>query len=124
MDREPASVTTGARQGKKQMTREEIVAFFDCRQEAWDNLDAADAFLDMKTLTDELIVDGNHVAQLLNIEGTDLGGFLGMPASGKPFRLAAVFLHELDDHQIVRERRIYDFTGLLMQIGVLKAKPA
>ena len=26
--------------------------------------------------------------------------------------------------KIVRERRIYDFTGLLMQVGVLKGKPA
>jgi hypothetical protein len=25
--------------------------------------------------------------------------------------------------EIVRERRIYDFTGVLVQIGVLKAKP-
>jgi len=24
----------------------------------------------------------------------------------------------------VRERRIYDFTGMLVQVGVLKAKPA
>jgi len=27
------------------------------------------------------------------------------------------------DRQIAHERRIYDFTGLLIQIGVLKAKP-
>ena len=31
---------------------------------------------------------------------------------------------EIRGRQIVRERRIYDFTGLLLQIGVLKAKPA
>ena len=30
----------------------------------------------------------------------------------------------LKDGQIARERRIYDFTGLLVQIGLLKAKPA
>jgi hypothetical protein len=28
------------------------------------------------------------------------------------------------DGLIVHERRIYDFTGMLVQIGVLKAKPA
>ena len=48
---------------------------------------------------------------------------MGMPATGRPFHLAVVFLYELRDHKIVRERRIYDFTGLLLQIGVLKAKP-
>jgi hypothetical protein len=34
-----------------------------------------------------------------------------------------VVLCEFSDHQIVHERRVYDFTGLLIQIGVLKAKP-
>ena len=27
------------------------------------------------------------------------------------------------DGQIVQERRVYDFTGMLVQIGVLKARP-
>ena len=83
-----------------------------------------DAFLDMKIRTDSLVIDGHDVAQVLKIEGTHIGGFLGLPASGKPFHLAAVFLYELKDGQIVRERRIYDFTGLLVQIGALKTKPA
>jgi len=82
-----------------------------------------DAFLDMKVQTDSLVIDGNRVAQALSIEGTNMGGFLGLSASGKPFHLAAVFLYELKDRQIVRERRIYDFTGMLTQIGVLKTKP-
>jgi hypothetical protein len=34
-----------------------------------------------------------------------------------------VFLYELNGLTIVRERRIYDFTGMLVQIGALKAKP-
>ena len=35
-----------------------------------------------------------------------------------------VLLHELQEGRIVREQRIYDFTVLLMQVGVLRAKPA
>jgi hypothetical protein len=34
-----------------------------------------------------------------------------------------VFVCTLDDGLVVHEQRIYDFTGMLMQIGVLKAKP-
>ena len=63
-----------------------------------------DAFLDMKTRTDSLVIDGNHVAQALTIEGTNIGGFLGVSASGKPFRLVAVFLYEFKDRRIVRRR--------------------
>ena len=157
MPREESSVTAGTQADRGNMTREEIVAFFERRQIAHDNLDAAalaadyaddcvvdsptggthtgrasvqsvyeavfEAFLDQKTRTDHLIIDGHHVAQVLSIEGTNIGGFLGLEASGKRFRLAAVFVYELKDRQIVRERRIYDFTGMLTQIGVLKTKP-
>jgi hypothetical protein len=34
-----------------------------------------------------------------------------------------VFFYELRDGLIVRERRVYDFTGVLVQVGLLKAKP-
>jgi steroid delta-isomerase-like uncharacterized protein len=83
-----------------------------------------DAFQDMRVRTERLLIDGNQVSQLLNIEGTNLGGFLGLPPTGKPFHLSAVFLYELEEGRIRRERRVYDFTGLLTQIGVLKTKPA
>ena len=33
------------------------------------------------------------------------------------------FLYVVRDGLIARERRIYDFTGLLIQVGTLKAKP-
>ena len=35
-----------------------------------------------------------------------------------------VFPYESKDGQIVRDRRVYDVTGLLVQVGTLKAKPA
>jgi predicted ester cyclase len=47
-----------------------------------------------------------------------------MPPTGKPFRLQVVRLYTLANGQIATERRIYDFTGMLVQIGLLKAKPA
>jgi hypothetical protein len=33
-------------------------------------------------------------------------------------------MHRLRAGKIVHERRIYDFTGLLIQVGLLKTKPA
>ena len=59
-----------------------------------------------------------------SLEGTNLGGLMGLPPSGKHFRVPAVFLYELRGNKIIRERRIFDFTGMLVQIGVLKARPA
>ena len=50
--------------------------------------------------------------------------FLGFEPTGKRFQMSMAFVHRLKDRKIVHERRIYDFTGVLVQIGVLKAKPA
>jgi steroid delta-isomerase-like uncharacterized protein len=68
-------------------------------------------------------IDGDDVIVVSSIAGTHAGGFAGLPPSGKPFRFAIVFLLVVRDGQIVRDRRIYDFTGLMVQIGMLKAKP-
>lgn len=39
-------------------------------------------------------------------------------------RFFAEQLFEMKDGLIAQERRYYDFTGLLMQLGVLRGKPA
>ena len=82
------------------------------------------AFADMTRHPETLLIDGNHVAHVLSMEGTNLGDLMGLPPSGKHFRVPAVFLYELRGNKIVRERRIYDFTSMLVQVGVLKARPA
>lgn len=82
------------------------------------------AFPDFVFHHDELLIDGNRVAELATLAGTDIGGFMALPPTGKPFRFRVVRLYTLNENQIAHERRIYDFTGMLVQIGVLKAKPA
>ena len=82
-----------------------------------------DAF-EVRLQQESVIIDGDAVAQVVTITGKDVGIFLGLMPTGKPFRVAGVFLYDLKDGLIVRERRIYDFTALLIQIGLLKAKPA
>lgn len=83
-----------------------------------------DAFLDITMSVDDLIVDGDVVVTIMSIEGTHMRELLGFEPTGKRFRLSAAFVHRLKDRKIIHERRVYDFTGLLVQIGVLKAKPA
>ncbi len=80
--------------------------------------------LDVRLKQQSLIVDGEFVAQVVSIQGKDIGPLLGMAPTGRPFDVPGVFLFELRDGRIVRERRIYDFTSLLLQTGLLKAKPA
>ena len=72
---------------------------------------------------EQVLIDGNSVALLLRIHGTNRGGVMGLPPTDRPFSLLLVSLCEMGDGLIVRERRVYDFTGLLLQVGALKAKP-
>lgn len=81
------------------------------------------AFPDVKMHTEELLIDGQQVAQLGSLTGTDMGGFMDLEPTGKAFRVPCVLVYTLKAGQIVRERRIYDFTGLLVQVGILKVKP-
>jgi steroid delta-isomerase-like uncharacterized protein len=81
------------------------------------------AFTDFRLEQDAAIVDGDHVAVFATAYGTDLGGFMGMPPTGRAVKVPIVFLYEVQDGLIVRDRRIYDFTSVLIQICILKAKP-
>jgi steroid delta-isomerase-like uncharacterized protein len=83
-----------------------------------------DAFSDATITTDELIIDGDRVVHVFTMSGTDTGGLMGLAPSGKPALLPMIFVSRVSDGSITHERRIYDFTGMLMQVGVLKARPA
>jgi len=83
-----------------------------------------DALSDATFTEDELIIDGDSVVQVLTLSGTDTGGLMGMAPSGKPAQLPLVVVCHVTDGFVSYERRVYDFTGMLVQIGVLKAKPA
>jgi steroid delta-isomerase-like uncharacterized protein len=80
------------------------------------------SFPDFRFQSEEIIVEGTRVAQVATYEGTHDGTFMGMPPSGKHVRVPGVFLYRLRDHRIDHLRSVYDFTGLLMKIGVLKVK--
>ena len=47
-----------------------------------------------------------------------------MPPSGKRIEQTIAYILTFQDGRIAKEVRIYDFTSLLMQVGVMRAKPA
>lgn len=140
------------------MTREEITAMFDRREEAWRAHDAATlaadhagnavvisptggvlegreeiqriyqiwftAFPDLQFKEYDFLIDGDRVALLMTVTGSHAGDFFGLPASGRHVQAVCAFLYTLSGGSIVHERRILDFTGVLIQVGVLRAKPA
>ena len=82
------------------------------------------AFPDLVFTTEDLLVDDNRVCLLCRITGSHAGDFFGMPPTRPRSEVAGAFIYRLADRHIAHERRILDFTGLLVQVGVLRAKPA
>ena len=88
------------------------------------NIDFFSSFPDAQYFTENLLIDGNKVAQFVTMTGTQRGDFCGFPPTGKKFQMRCAFLFSFEGDRVAHEFRIYDFTGILVQLGVLKAKPA
>jgi steroid delta-isomerase-like uncharacterized protein len=82
------------------------------------------AFPDLALAISDVIIDDPFAVLLLEISGTHTGDFFGMAATGRRVQVVGAFVYKMRDGLIEHERRILDFTGVLIQVGVLKAKPA
>jgi predicted ester cyclase len=82
------------------------------------------AFPDLLFTTEDLLVDDDRAALLARVTGSHAGEFFGMAPTGRRIEVSGAFIYRLQDGLIAHERRILDFTGLLIQVGVLRAKPA
>lgn len=81
------------------------------------------AFPDWKLKTDQLIIDEDRAAIVFSTNATHSAEFMGLPATGRTAKVTGVLVQKLDDDEIEEELRLYDFTALLVQVGVLRAKP-
>lgn len=82
------------------------------------------AFPDLQFNEYDFLIDDDRVALLMTVTGSHAGDFFGLPASGRHVQAVCAFFYTLKNGEIVHERRILDFTGVLIQVGVLRAKPA
>ena len=85
-------------------------------------------FGDLSFQIDDLIVEspaeGGGVKAVLVVtsQATHKGEIFGLPGSGRRIETPIVFVFRLKDNHITSERRLYDFTGVLVQLGVLRTK--
>jgi len=81
-------------------------------------------FPDWDLAAEEPLIDGMRVAQPFAVTATHVGEFMGLAGTNRRFQVQGVRLFEMGDGLVQHERRLYDFTGLLIQVGVLRGKPA
>ena len=140
------------------MNRDDIVALFARRNDAWARRDAAalaadhaenavaespihgriegrariraayenwfSSFADLTHTTKDVLIDGNKAAQFFTMRGTQSAPFGSVPATGRRLDFSGVILFTIGpDGLFIHDQRIYDVTGVLVQLGVLKAKP-
>ena len=82
------------------------------------------SFPDLAFDRTDFLIDGDRVAQVATVTGTNKGGFMDLPPTGKKVSVPLVFIFRVKDGQIVEQQSVYDFTGMLLQAGILKAKPS
>jgi len=79
-----------------------------------------------KVRVDDIVIGNEETPRAVvvwTVESTHIGEVFGMPPSGKKIQRTIAYFLTLKDGLIVRETRLYDFTSMLMQLGVLRAKP-
>jgi steroid delta-isomerase-like uncharacterized protein len=82
------------------------------------------AFPDLDLQIENLVADTDQAAAFVRVTGTHRGDFMGLPATGKHIEFPVVLLLQFQDNLIVHERRVYDFSSVLIQLGLLKVKPS
>jgi hypothetical protein len=80
-------------------------------------------FPDIVIHQDELLIDGDRAVVIARMTGTHEGDFFGLAPTGRHVEVLLAMVLSVGDGLVLDERRIYDFTGMLVQVGVLKAKP-
>ena len=83
------------------------------------------SFPDATATIDATLIDPPSIAIFTTIQATHMNDFFGLAGTNRRIEFRNVRLLTLGDADLIaHERRIYDFTGILLQVGVLRAKPA
>ena len=81
------------------------------------------AFSDWDIEQEELVIDGDRAVQVFTATATHVHDFFGLPGTGRKFEAHGMLFFQFEHGKIVFEQRCYDFTSMLIQLGVLRAKP-
>lgn len=85
------------------------------------------AFSDFQIDTDDIVVESephDRAVILFRAFLTHRGEIFGMAGTGRRFEVRGAFVFTFENGRIAKDSRLYDFTGMLMQLGVLRAKTA
>ena len=82
------------------------------------------SFPDVTTEVEAVLIDPPRLALFTIINATHVNEFFGLQGTNRHIEFRNARLLEVSEGLIKHERRIYDFTGILVKVGVLRALPA
>ncbi|WP_029112282.1 ester cyclase [Mycobacterium sp. URHB0044] len=77
------------------------------------------AFPDLKTIIDELVVDGDRAAVRWHSSGTHRHSFLGVPPTNREIIVSGATFAHFDGDRIAKEYVTWDPRALLTALGIL-----
>lgn len=80
-----------------------------------------DAFPDCRVATEQLLVEGDHLAWRFRFAGTHRGELQGVPASGRPFDVPGITILRFGERRCVERWSVADLRSLMEQIGAIPA---
>ena len=82
---------------------------------------ARSAFPDLHVNIEDMVAEGDRVAVLLTIRGTQKGAFMGIPATGKSVNFNAMDIYRIANGKIAENWSVADNLGMPQQLGVVSA---
>lgn len=76
------------------------------------------AFPDLQYTIEEEMAEGDLVAMRVNVHGTHLGPFMGLPPTGKQISYSVIAMDRVQNGRIVGHWANPDFLSLLAQLGL------
>jgi steroid delta-isomerase-like uncharacterized protein len=70
------------------------------------------AFPDVKITVEKMIVEGRDVAVEWTFEATHQGEYMGIPPSGRSFKVLTVAHFQVENGKVTRDFSLFDATGL------------
>ncbi|MGE5243148.1 MAG: ester cyclase [Betaproteobacteria bacterium] len=81
----------------------------------------AAAFPDTQYTIEDLIAEGDRVVLRVTTRGTNLGEFLGRPATRRRVTFTGIVIYRIENNRICESWAEIDFGGLLRQLAALAA---
>ncbi|MBA3520336.1 MAG: ester cyclase [Rhizobiales bacterium] len=82
------------------------------------------AFPDWHSTVEEMLVEGDRVAERWTGRGTHQGAFQGIPATGKQVVVPGVVFYRIADGKITEFRGQFNMMSLMQQLGVIPSTNA